>query len=124
MGGYASKIERLAFRPDGRWLAVACLGDLTVWDFGKRGPAGTTPAASSGHEKHIEDLAWAPSGQWLATGGGDGRTIVWPSPNKAGEDLIPARIFESEVPTSRLRWVTDENLLIARADGEVSSSAL
>ena len=124
MGGYASKIERLAFRPDGRWLAVACLGDLTVWDFGKRGPAGTTPAASSGHEKHIEDLAWAPSGQWLATGGGDGRTIVWTSPNKAGEDLIPARIFESEVPTSRLRWVTDENLLIAGADGEVSSSAL
>ena len=124
MGGYPSKIERLAFRPDGRWLAVACLGDLTVWDFGKRGPAGTTPAASSGHQKHIEDLAWAPSGKWLATGGADGRTIVWPTPNKAGEDLRSVSVFDSEVPTSRLRWVSDENLLIARADGEVSSATL
>ena len=124
MGGYHSKIDRLAFRPDGRRLAVACLGDLTVWDFGKRGPAGTTPAASAGHQNHIEDLAWAPSGKWLATGGADGRTIVWPTPNKAGEDLRSVSVFDSEVSTSRLRWVSDENLLIARADGEVSSATL
>ena len=101
MDGYPSKIERLAFRDDSRWLAVACLGELTVWDFGGKGPAGTAPASSSGHDKHIEGLAWSPSGAYIATGGGDGRTIVWGAPTRAGQDLSPATAAESDVSTSR-----------------------
>lgn len=117
MSGYPSKIERLAFRHDSRWLAVACLGDLNIWNFGGRGPAGTAPAEGSGHEKHIEDLAWNPSGSMIATGGGDGRTIVWASPTQAGQKLSPVRALESDVATSRLCWVDDESLLVGRADG-------
>jgi hypothetical protein len=33
MIGYPTKIEHLGFRDDGRWLAVGCMGDLTVRDF-------------------------------------------------------------------------------------------
>ena len=65
MDGYPSRIERLAFRDDSRGLAVTCLGELTVWDFGGSGPAGTAPASSSGHDKHIEDLAGDPSGAYI-----------------------------------------------------------
>ncbi len=124
MSGYPSKIERLAFRKDSRWLAVACFGELTVWDFGGRGPAGTAPASASGHDKHIEDLAWSPSGEYVATGGGDGRTIVWGAPTRAGQDLSPVTAVESDASTSRLRWVSEANLLIGRADGSVAKLAI
>ena len=117
MSGYQSKIERIAFRGDSRWLAVACLGELTVWDFGGRGPSGTAPASASEHDKHIEDLAWAPSGDYLVTGGGDGRTIVWPSPTKAGQDLSPLTVLESDASTSRRRWVGEDSFLTGQADG-------
>ena len=117
MSGYQSKIERIAFRGDSRWLAVACLDELTVWDFGGRGPSGTVPASASGHDNHIESLEWSPSGGSLATGGGDGRTIVWASPMKAGQDLSPIVTVEAEASTSRLCWVGDNGLLTGRADG-------
>ena len=117
MSGYPSKIERLRFRHDSRWLAVACLGEITVWDFGGKGPAGTAPAAASGHDNHIEDLDWDPSGSTVATGGGEGRTIVWAAPTRAGQDLSPVTALESDAATSRLRWVSEDSLLVGRADG-------
>ena len=124
MSGYPSKIERLGFRHDSRWLAVACLGELTVWDFGGKGPAGTVPAAASGHDNHIEDLAWDPSGSFVATGGGEGRTIVWAAPSRAGEDLSTVTALESDAATSRLRWVREDSLLVGRADGGLVKLAL
>ena len=124
MSGYPSKIERLGFRHDSRWLAVACLEELTVWDFGGRGPAGTEPAVASGHDNHIEDVAWDPSGRSVATGGGDGRTIVWPTPTRAGQDLSPVTALESDSATSRLRWVNEDSLLVGRADGSLVRHAL
>lgn len=117
MSGYLSKIERLGFRHDSRWLAVACLGELTIWDFGGKGPAGTEPAAASGHDNHIEDLAWSPSGRFVATGGAEGRTIVWATPTRAGQDLSPVTALDSDTATSRLRWVSEDSFLVGRADG-------
>ncbi len=117
MSGYPSKIERLRFRHDSRWLAVACLGEITIWDFGGKGPAGTVPASASGHDNHIEDLDWDPSGSAVATGGGEGRTIVWAAPTRAGQDLSPVTALESDAATSRLRWVSEDSLLVGRADG-------
>ena len=124
MSGYPSKIERLGFRRDSRWLAVACLDELTVWDFSRKGPAGTAPAVASGHDQHIEDVAWAPSGKSVATGGGDGRTIVWAAPTRAGQDLTPVTALESEAATSRLRWTGEDSLLVGRDDGSLVKLAL
>ena len=124
MSGYPSKIERIGFRHDSRWLAVACLGELTVWDFGGKGPAGTEPAAASGHDNHIEDVAWDPSGRTVATGGGDCRTIVWAAPTRAGQDMSPVTALESDAATSRLRWIGEDSLLVGRADGGLVRLAL
>ncbi|MEM8923848.1 MAG: WD40 repeat domain-containing protein [Actinomycetota bacterium] len=124
MAGYESKIERLRFRHDSRWLAVACLGELTVWDFGGRGPVRTKPAEASGHDKHIEDLAWSPSGATIATGGGDGRTIVWEAPARAGRKLALRAALDAEAQVSRLRWVDDQHLLVAQSDGSVVGVSL
>ena len=119
MAGYPAKIEHLAFRHDSRWLAVACRGQLSVWDFGGSGPAGTAPASGDGHKAPIETLAWSPSGSAIATGG-DNRTIVWSAPEKAGQKLWPVTALESDAATSRLGWVDDSALLIGRADGGIA----
>ena len=119
MSGYQSKIERIAFSNDSRWLAVACLGDLTIWDFSGKGPAGKEPAASSQHNNHIEDIAWSPSCESIATGGADGRTIVWGKPTKAGQKLLPVTMIGTSVATSRVRWISEDSLLVGREDGSL-----
>lgn len=124
MSGYPSKIERIGFSPDGRWLAVACLTELTLWDFGGRGPAGTMPASGAGHEKPIEDLAWEPSGSAIATGGGDGRMIVWRAPTRSGQRLSAIAALESYAQASRLGWIDEGSLLVGRSDGGLVKLAL
>ena len=94
MSGYQSKIERIAFSNDSRWLAVACLGDLSIWDFSGKGPAGTEPASASEHNNHIEDLAWSPACESIVTGGADGRTIIWKKPSKQVRNYYPWRCSE------------------------------
>ncbi|MEM9563532.1 MAG: WD40 repeat domain-containing protein [Actinomycetota bacterium] len=119
IAGYPSKIERMAFRHDSHWLALACLGELSIWDFSGKGPEGTAPAMASDHDYHIEALAWSPSGRSIATGGGDGRTIVWPAPTRKGEQLSPIARLASDSPVSRVGWIDDASLLVGRADGGV-----
>jgi WD40 repeat protein len=119
MGGYPAKIEHLAFRADGRWMANACLGELTVWDFSSS-PAGTVPAHGSAHDRHITALAWQPDGTLLATGAADGRLVLWPSPDSGATELMPVAVHDDEVGVARLAWTPDgRSLAVGRADGRV-----
>ena len=119
MRGYPSKIEKIAFSDDSRWLAVACLGGLSIWDFSGKGPAGTEPASASEHNNHIEDLAWSPACESIITGGADGRTIIWKTPSRAGQKLLPLAIIGTSVATSRVRWVSEDSILVGREDGSL-----
>jgi WD40 repeat protein len=120
MSGYPTKIEHVGFRHDGRWFAVGCLGDLTVWDFGGRGPSGTRPAHGEGHDRHITCLAWEPAGDRMVTGGTDGRLVIWPSPTRAGRTLSPLQVHERDTPVASVAWVsTGGPLVVGRADGQV-----
>ena len=120
MRGYPSKIEKIAFSDDSRWLAVACLGELSIWDFSGKGPAGTEPASASEHNNHIEDLAWSPSCESIVTGGADGRTIIWKRPSRAGQKLLPLAMIGISVATSRVRWISENSLLVGREDGSLA----
>lgn len=134
MSGYPAKIEHLAFRPDGRWMAVGCLGELTMWDFGGKGPAGTAPASGEAHDRHIESLAWRPDGQVLATGGAEGMVALWPAPRRQGANLTPFATIglagvvrgDDQTPISAVRWApgtgagAPSQLIVARADGTVA----
>jgi WD40 repeat protein len=119
MGGYPAKIEHLAFRSDGQWMANACLGELTVWDF-SGSPAGTTPAVGAAHDRHIAALAWQPSGTLLATGAADGRLALWPSPRRKAKDVTPISVHDGDAGISRLAWSPDgRSLAVGFADGRV-----
>lgn len=119
MSGYPAKIEHLAFRHDGRWMASACLGEITFWDFGGKGPAGTRPAAGEGHDRHIAALGWQAHGDLLATGAADGRLALWASPRKAGQHVSPLSTADGEAAVSALTWFGPASLLVGRADGTV-----
>jgi WD40 repeat protein len=122
MSGYPSKVEQLAFRDDGRWMASACLSELTVWDFGGKGPAGSAPAYGTAHERHITALAWEPGGDRLATAGADGRIAIWPSPRKAATPIDPLDVIEDPTSASSVAWLpTGAGVLIGRADGTIES---
>ncbi len=36
---------------------------------------------------------------------------------RAGQDLTPVTAVESDAATSRLRWASEDSLLVGRADG-------
>ncbi|TVR25545.1 MAG: hypothetical protein EA389_08600 [Ilumatobacter sp.] len=120
MSGYPAKLEHLAFRDDGRWMASACLGEITVWDFGGKGPAGSRPAAGEEHARHISSLDWEPDGERLLTGAADGRMILWPSPRKQGQQLTPLDVCETGGELAHVAWLPDRSGCVsARADGAI-----
>jgi WD40 repeat protein len=122
MSGYPAKVEHLAFEPSGRWMAASCLSELTVWDFGGKGPAGRGPAQGSAHDRHIAALAWSPDGALLATGGADGRVVLWPLPRRSGAELRPLTSVDGDAPVSALAWSADGgSLLVGRGDGTVEA---
>ncbi|CAN5518236.1 PD40 domain-containing protein [soil metagenome] len=125
MSGYPAKLEHLAFRHDGRWMATACLGEITVWDFGGKGPAGSRPAAGEEHARHISSLTWEPGGARLLTGAADGQVILWPSPRKQGQQLTPLDVCDVGGEVACVTWLPDaDGFVVARADGPVECRAL
>jgi WD40 repeat protein len=125
MSGYPAKIERLAFRHDSRWMATACIGELSVWDFSGRGPRGSAPASGEAHERHIETLAWQPKGDRIVTGGPDGRLVLWPSPRRQREALRPLDVSIATAGVSRAVWTPDgSGLVVGRDDGTVEARSI
>jgi WD40 repeat protein len=119
MSGYAAKIERLAFSPEGQWLAVGCLGGLTVWDFSGKGPSGRAPASGDAHDRHIEAIVWQRDGGRLITGCAAGRLVLWRRPRKARDEMRPLDVEQGETGVSQLAWPRVDALYVGRADGTV-----
>src|SRR5207247_740662 len=63
----------VAYRPDGRHVAAACLDKtVRVWDTNER-----TMQTLAGHEAHVCSVAYRFDGRYLASAGQDGLVIVW-----------------------------------------------
>jgi WD40 repeat protein len=76
--GYETKVKALAFNSASRKLATGGGRLVTVWNCtGKTGPEGTIPKQLEGHTGDSVALAYRRGSDWLASGGTDGRLILF-----------------------------------------------
>jgi WD40 repeat protein len=72
-------VYRLAFSPDGRWVAGALAGDrIKVWDAGSYSPVvELSPTEASRPRVFTWKIAFHPSGKWIAAGSSTGAVNIW-----------------------------------------------
>lgn len=122
MSGYPTKITALAFSPDSMLLASGGGQDVTVWDFGGRGPRGSTPRILAAHRQSVTGLAWSPRGDMLAAVADDGCVAVWePRAGSPGRPLDVRDRLDRSAPASAVCWVGSDRLVAAWADGTVAT---
>jgi WD40 repeat protein len=129
MSGYDGKVALIAWSANSRYLATASTGgrQIIVWDFSGKGPEGTEPMELHSHTDRVESLAYAPDGAWLASGGRDGRVVLWkPGPAARGGVTDGALDVQPLAgPVSLVRWSRDgRHLAVAQADGRLCFFAL
>ena len=129
MEGYPFKISRVAFDSMGRYLANDGAPEVSVWDFGGKGPRGRAPvlltSATESEGADIADFAWHPSQAMLAVGWDSGEVLFYlPSKGTEGKPLSAIREVLGSGPDIRaLHWHADPLLLLV-ADSEGSVFAL
>jgi len=121
MRGYAERVALTCWSANGRLLATSAGSQIVIWDFGGKGPEGSTPLELSAHTDRIDCLAYQPGGPWLASGGRDWRVALW-WPGKAE---LPADVQPCASEVSVLRWSPDGRLLaVGERGGQLSIYAL
>ncbi|MEM9326299.1 MAG: caspase family protein [Bacteroidota bacterium] len=69
---------------------------------------GQTVTEYIGHDKAVLTQALTKDGQWLATGGGDGRLMVWDAQSGA----LRLNIEAHRQPIFEVKWSNDESMLV------------
>jgi WD40 repeat protein len=116
MWGYPTKVRELSWDRTSRFLATGGGEQVTVWDCSGKGPEGTKPLSLEAHEEPVSALAFQHAGPVLASGGLDGRVVLW-RPEKGKSPLAQTR-FEAGV--SQLAWSADDRALAVGTEaGEV-----
>jgi len=116
MSGYPTKVRCLAWGPKGRVLATGGGHEATLWDCSGAGPAGRRPLTLPGHEQPVTALGYQHRGQLLASGGADGRVVVW---NPTRPKKLVGAVLLAE-PVSDLSWSPDDTgLAVGGARGLV-----
>jgi WD40 repeat protein len=117
MAGYPLKVRELAWDPTGRYLATGGGEVVTVWDCAGSGPEGTTPLSLKGHEANVSALAYQARGPLLASGGQDGRALLF-QPGRFKKSLARADLGGA---VTQVAWAPDDHhLAVASEAGEVA----
>lgn len=108
--GYPKSVTKIAFSPDGRYLAGACQHNnhvdfVTVWDLATGAPKYTL----HGHSREITALAFNPDGSRLVSAAKDESLILWDM--DLGQRILTLSSAVGEI--SCVEFSPDGNLLAA-----------
>jgi len=104
MWGYPTKVRELSWDCSSRFLATGGGKDIIVWDCSGRGPENTRPIVLEAHTTYLSTLAFQNRGMLLASGGEDGKVIVW----RPGASKKPAASSRLGDAVSALAWSSDD----------------
>jgi WD40 repeat protein len=107
MWGYPTKVRELAWDHTSRHLATGGGPVVVVWDYAGKGPQSSKPLMLEAHEDFLSALAFQHAGPLLASGGIDGRVVVW-QPGQARQALTQ-NVFEAGI--TQLAWSPDDQVL-------------
>jgi WD40 repeat protein len=124
LGTHPGGVKAVSFRPDGRLLASASLGDrgpgeVYFWD----ADTGRQVGLLRGLKIGAVHLAWRPDGRHLATLMWDGTVQIWePATRKEVRSLRPAEEFRNTyLAAGALAYSPDGKLLAASATSTLDS---
>jgi len=116
MSGYQCKVRELAWDHSSRYLATGGSDDVSVWDCSGSGPSGSKPIILPGHETRVSAVDFQRAGPRLASGGDEGRVVLWHPGSKRA--LVGATVLNAGV--SVLSWAPDDrDLLAGCANGDL-----
>jgi len=107
MWGYPTKVRELAWDHTSRYLATGGGPVVVVWDYAGKGPQSSKPLLLEAHEDFLSALAFQHAGPLLASGGIDGRVVVW-QPGQARQPLTQ-NVFGAGI--TQLAWSPDDQVL-------------
>lgn len=116
MYGYPTKVRELSWDATGRYLATGGSPVITIWDCSGRGPEGSKPQEMHGHEQLLSALAYQRVGSLLASGGQDGKVLVW----RPTRGQYPLSLTEMTGDITQLAWSPNDRWLAAGSStGEI-----
>ena len=115
MSGFPTKVRELSWDHTGRYLATGGSAAVCVWDCSGTGPEGTKPQMllEPDAELPLTAVAWQRRGYLIASGGRDGKVLLWQPANKKAPQVGHDRFVGAEA--SALAWSSDDKLLAAGA---------
>jgi WD40 repeat protein/DNA-binding SARP family transcriptional activator len=125
--GFDWGVGRIAWSPDGRWIAAAGDGHAIVWD----ATTGSPYAALYGHSSFVTGIDWSADSAMLATGGNDGTARLWKVVQVGAEEVLTlsSAVITSVVgvafsPDGRRLMAADETIqAVTIFDIDVTGSA-
>ncbi len=102
-------INRVAFSPDGRFIAAAS-SDFKTRILDAR--TGNVQRVLEGHKREVYDAAWRPGGRQLATASVDGTVRIWNATTGKAEKVLHA----NKGAVESLAWSPDGKLLASGSD--------
>jgi len=105
--GHNSPIKRIAWSPDGRFLASPSQGSaIRIWDI----LTGECISVLQGHNKLVMSVAWSPNGRFLASCSHDNTVRIW---NIWDTKVLPDNFVleEHREPINQVTWSHDSKQL-------------
>ena len=137
MFGYKSKVSKMSWSSDSRFLATNDKENLVVWDCSQQdsadeelfplaflvnqksmvGPGGTAPILLKQHRGKINSLAFQQEGELLVSGDEEGKVHIW----NLQKSKMPIESMDLDFPISKIVWSPEgQRIAIGGEDGTVS----